>query len=97
MQRADRPNRPRFSRRGPSALLANLLIVAVSASILVLVSGCAPSGDKCYVSPARHDAARRLYARSGSLQVVRETLTEADWLPCEVEQTIARLEKENGM
>jgi hypothetical protein len=86
---------PSHLRRARPPFAVLLLLAGVV--VVMAAAGCSPSGDRCYVEPARHESARRLYARSGSIQVVRETLADADWLPCEIEQTIARLEQENGL
>lgn len=63
-----------------------------------LSAGCLANfgGDRCYVSPERHAAARRLYDRSGSLELTRDQLVRADWLSCEIEQTIYRLHNETA-
>lgn len=84
--------------RGGSRPTSPLVVAACLVAVLAAGGlGCAPQGDRCYVEPARHESARRLYARAGSLELVERTLAEADWLPCEIEQTIYRLKKENGL
>jgi hypothetical protein len=81
-------------RRGAVAKL----ILAAPLALALALGGCAHvAGDKCYVTPDRHEAARRLYERSGSLDLTRRTLQESgEWMDCEIEQTIDRLANENA-
>ena len=75
--------------RSSTVCLALLLIFAITSS-----SGCS-RGSRCYVRPDRHEQARRLYERTGSIELTERTLREAQWLDCEVNQTVARLVSEN--
>jgi len=77
----------------PSTICLALLL----AGFALGASGCLAPTDRCWVRPDRHEQARRLYVRSGSLDLTRTTLLEADWLPCEVEETVQRLAKENSL
>ena len=72
-------------------------LLGVAAFIFAAGAGCARPNDRCWVRPDRHEQAQRLYERTGSIKLTAEALAEADWLPCHIEQTIARLEKENSL
>jgi hypothetical protein len=53
--------------------------------------------DRCWVSDARFTAAQQLYDRTGSLDVVVQTLRDEGWGRCEINEAVYRLKKVNHL
>jgi hypothetical protein len=73
------------------------LSLLFSSLVIVTFSGCFPANDRCWVRPDRHEQARRLHERTGSIELTAQTLREADWLECEINEVVYRLENENSL
>ena len=63
--------------------------------ILLAVAGCAwQQRDRCWISKSQYNEAKKLYDKVGSLELVRQTLIDNNWLIGEVNEAIYRLKKE---
>ena len=70
-------------------LLIAILIISLS------LAGCAwQQHDRCWISKGQYHEAKKLYDKVGSLELVRQTLIDDNWLNGEINQAIYRLKKE---
>lgn len=63
--------------------------------ILLVLAGCAwQQRDRCWISKSQYKEAKNLYDKVGSLELVRQTLKDDNWLNGEINEAIYRLKKE---
>lgn len=49
--------------------------------------------DRCWISDARFQTVQELYDKTGSLDVVIQTLRDEGWKRCEINEAVYRLKK----
>jgi hypothetical protein len=64
-------------------------------AIVLLASGCSwYKNDKCWIDDNRYKKVKELYDKTGSLEIVRQTLSDELWRRCEINEALYRLKKE---
>lgn len=61
----------------------------------LMLSACALyRNDKCFLSDEQYGVARELFVQTGSIDLVQQRLTALQWLTCERNEAVYRLQKE---
>lgn len=69
-------------------------IIAILALAIFLTSCSWLKYEKCWIDDKRYVEVKKLYDKTGSLEMVRQTLKDEYWSRCEINEAIYRLKKE---
>jgi major membrane immunogen (membrane-anchored lipoprotein) len=69
--------------------------IVLMLALVLLAGGCSLyKNDKCWIDDYSYKKVKELYDKTGSLEMVRQTLKDEFWRRCEINEAIYRLKKE---
>lgn len=74
--------------------MARLTIVIALIIVMTMMACSWRERDFCWISDTYYNKARELYLKTGSLEIVKQTLKDNYWTPGEINEAVYRLKKE---